>query len=115
MVDGTCGFFASTFLMRASALGALGRLPEALFGTERAIALQPPDLGLLCEVPGNRAWLLARAGCYVRVTVEVTAESICPGVTSWGRFVRGFWSGRRDSNAGPLEPDLAMRSLGRPL
>ena len=93
MVDGTCGFFASTFLMRASALGALGRLPEALFGTERAIAVQPPDLGLLCEVPGNRAWLLARAGCYVRVTVEVTAESICPRSHLLGPFRAGILVG----------------------
>jgi hypothetical protein len=45
MVDGTCCFFASTLLMRANALGALGRLPEALLDTERAIALRPPTSG----------------------------------------------------------------------
>jgi len=62
MVDGSSCYLASTLLIRASALVSLERLPEALLDTERAIALRPPNLRLLCDARGNRAWLLARAG-----------------------------------------------------
>ena len=64
MVDGSCRFLASTLLQRAGALVALQRLPEALLDVERAIALRPHDLRLLCRARGNRAWLLARAGWF---------------------------------------------------
>ena len=62
IVDGSCCYLASTLLTRAGALVSLERLPEALLDTERAIALRPPNLRLLCGARGNRAWLLARTG-----------------------------------------------------
>jgi tetratricopeptide (TPR) repeat protein len=64
MVDGSCRYLASALLTRAGALVSLEHLPEALVDTERAIALRPPNLRLLCGARGNRAWLLARTGRY---------------------------------------------------
>lgn len=62
IVNGSSCYLASTLLTRAGALASLERLPEALVDTERAIALRPPNLRLLCGARGNRAWLLARTG-----------------------------------------------------
>ena len=62
MVNGSSCFLASALVVRASTLARLERLPEALLDLDRAIALRPPDLGLLCQARSNRAWLLARAG-----------------------------------------------------
>jgi tetratricopeptide (TPR) repeat protein len=70
IVDGSCCYLASTLLTRAEALTSLERLPEALVDTERAIALRPPNLRLLCGARGNRAWLLARAGRYEESLAE---------------------------------------------
>jgi tetratricopeptide (TPR) repeat protein len=62
MVGGSSCFLASALVVRASTLARLERLPEALLDLERAIALRPPDLGLICQARSNRAWLLARTG-----------------------------------------------------
>jgi len=70
MVDGSSCFLASALVVRSSTLVKLERLPEALLDVERAIALRPPDLGLLCQARGNRAWLLARAGRYEESLAE---------------------------------------------
>jgi tetratricopeptide (TPR) repeat protein len=70
MIEGSSCFLGSVLLVRAGALMELDRLPEALLDLERAIALRPPDLGLLCQARGNRAWLLARAGRYEESLAE---------------------------------------------
>jgi tetratricopeptide (TPR) repeat protein len=70
IVDGTCCYLVRTLLVRAGALASLERLPEALLDTERAIALRPPNLRLLCGARGNRAWLLARTGRYEESLAE---------------------------------------------
>ena len=70
MVDGSTCYLASALLTRAEALVSLERLPEALVDTERAIALRPPNLRLLCGARGNRAWLLARTGRFEESLAE---------------------------------------------
>jgi tetratricopeptide (TPR) repeat protein len=70
IVDGTCCYLVRTLLTRAEALVSLERLPEALVDTERAIALRPPKVRLLCGARSNRAWLLARTGRYEESLAE---------------------------------------------
>jgi tetratricopeptide (TPR) repeat protein len=70
IVDSSCCFLASTLMIRSEALAELERWPEALLDAERAIALRPPDLGLLCQARGNRAWFLARVGRHEESLVE---------------------------------------------
>ena len=70
MVDGSSCNLAWTLLTRADALVSLERFPEALVDTERAIALRPPNLRLLCGARGNRAWLLSRMGRYEESLAE---------------------------------------------
>jgi len=70
IIDGTCCYLVRTLLTRAEALVSLKRLPEALVDTERAIALRPPKVRLLCGARGDRAWLLARTGRYEESLAE---------------------------------------------
>lgn len=70
IVDGTSCYLVRTLLTRAEALVSLERLPEALVDTERAIALRPPKVRLLCGARGDRAWLLARTGRYEESLAE---------------------------------------------